>query len=110
MLFGFTGSKMDASFVFKKIKIAISKEIQGETDLKKSGIQHRSDGVIFLGYQFLGKYNDKLHWCCKQICIYNCMTFSLPIKRLVKKYVEKGFLQASSKNKTRKCVARRVDK
>jgi hypothetical protein len=110
MLFGFTGSKIDANYILEEIKIVIEKDIQMEMHLKKSGIKHHTKGIIFLGYRLLGVSIDKLNWGGTQRRINTRIKFFTPIKMLMNKYAEKGFLQVAKKGKNRKYVAKCVDK
>jgi hypothetical protein len=110
MLLGLIGPKIDALAIFERIKIAVDKELKMQIHLGKSGVEHHSDGVLFLGYRLLGNYDSKLNVGEKQRQVSNRIKFSVPTKRLLKKYMNKGFLQIAKKGKNVKYVARRVDK
>jgi group II intron reverse transcriptase/maturase len=110
MLLGFIGPKYDANSIFEDIKTAVDKIIKMEIHPEKSGIEHHSDGVLFLGYRLLGRYDDNVKWDGVQRRVSNHVKFSIPTKKLIKKYAEKGFLQIAKKGKNTKHVARRVDK
>lgn len=110
MLLGFIGSKSEALAILEEIKFAVDKELKMLIHPEKSGVKHHSDGVLFLGYNLLGKYDDKLNLGLTQRQVSNRVKFSIPTKRLIKCYVNKGFLQIAKKGKNTKYVGRRVDK
>ena len=110
MLLGLTGPKKDALAILEEIKIAVDKELNMQIHPEKSGIKHHSDGVLFLGYKLLGNYDAKFNYSEGQSRKSNHIKFSVPTKRLLKKYMDKGFLQIAKKGKNIKYVARRVDK
>lgn len=110
MLLGFIGPKSEALGILEEIKFAVDKELKMLTHPKKSGVKHHSDGVLFLGYNLLGKYDDKLNLGKTQRQVSNRIKFSIPTKRLIKRYANKGFLQIAKKGKNTKYVGRRVDK
>ena len=110
MLLGFIGPKCDANSILEDIKTAVVKIIKMEIHPEKSGIEHHSDGVLFLGYRLLGRYDDNVKWDGIQRRVSNRVKFSIPTRKLIKKYAEKGFLQIAKKGKNTKYVAKRVDK
>ena len=61
-------------------------------------------------YRLLGNYATKYLFKDNQSRKSNRIKFSVPTKRLLKKYMNKGFLQIAKKEKNIKYVARRVDK
>lgn len=110
MLLGLTGPKKDALAILKEIEIAVDKELKMQIHPEKSGVEHHSDGVLFLGYRLLGNYDAKFNYSGSQSHKSNRIKFSVPTKRLLKRYMNKGFLQKAKKGKNIKYVARRVDK
>lgn len=110
MLLGLTGPKSDALAILKEIKIAVDKELNMQIHAEKSGVEHHSDGVLFLGYRLLGNYDSKFTFGKVQRQISNRIKFTIPTRRLLKRYKNKGFLQIAKKGKNIKYVARRVDK
>lgn len=110
MLLGLTGPKKDAQAILKEIETAVEKELNMQIHPEKSGVKHHSNGVLFLGYRLLGNYDDKLNFDKSQRYVSNCIKFNVPMKRLLKRYIIKGFLQIAKKGKNVKYVARRVDK
>lgn len=110
MLLGLTGPKKDALAILKEIEIAVDKELNMQIHSEKSKIKHHSDGVLFLGYKLLGNYDVKFNYFDGQSRKSNRIKFSVPTKRLLKKYMNKGFLQIARKGRNIKYVARRVDK
>ena len=109
MLFGFIGSKQDAADIFEEIKADFEEELKMKIQSKKVGVNHYSDGVLFLGYWIFGNYNFTLNFAV-QSRNSNCLKFSIPIKILIKFYANKGFFQIAKKGKNTKYVGRRVDK
>jgi len=109
MLFGSSSSKSDALIVFEKVKIAIDQKLQLKLLSEKPSVQHHVDGVLFLGYYLFGRYSQKYYSNEKQCELSNRVKFFIPINKLTKKYVEKGFLQKAEKGKKLKYVARRVN-
>lgn len=110
MLLGLTGPKQDALTILKEIEHSLDEELNMQIHPKKSGVKHHSDGVLFLGYRLLGNYDSKYNFGESQIYMSNRIKFSVPIKRLCKKYMDKGFLQIAKKGKNVKYVGKRMDK
>jgi group II intron reverse transcriptase/maturase len=110
MLLGLIGPKKDAQAILKEIETAVDKELKMQIHPEKSGVKHHSDGVLFLGYRLLGNYDSKFNFGESQRRLSNRIKFSVPTKRLLKRYMNKGFLQRAKKGKNVKYVARRVDK
>jgi RNA-directed DNA polymerase len=110
MLLGLIGSKVDALSILQEIKDAVVKELKMEIHPEKSGVKHHSDGVLFLGYNLFGKYDDKYNFGGKQRHLSNRIKFSIPTQKLIKKYAGKGYLHKAKKGKNQKYVAKRVDK
>jgi hypothetical protein len=110
MLLGLIGPKKDAQAILKEIETAVDKELKMQTHPEKSGVKHHSDGVLFLGYRLWGNYDSKLNFGESQRQVSNRIKFTVPTKRLLKKYMNKGFLQIAKKGKNVKYVARRVNK
>jgi len=50
MLLGLVGPKQDAVTIFEGIKVDIEEKLSMKIQLKKAGVSHYSDGVMFLGY------------------------------------------------------------
>jgi Type II intron maturase len=110
MLLGFIGPKVNALSILKEIEDAVVKELKMEIHPEKSGVKHHSDGVLFLGYNLFGNYDDKYNFGGKQRHLSNRIKFSIPTQKLIKKYAGKGYLQKAKKGKNIKYVARCVDK
>jgi group II intron reverse transcriptase/maturase len=110
MLLGLTGPKQDAQVILKEIETSVDKELNMQIHPEKSGVEHHSHGVLFLGYRLLGNYDSKLNFGESQRQVSNRIKFSVPTKRLLKRYMNKGFLQIAKKGKNVKYVAKRVDK
>jgi group II intron reverse transcriptase/maturase len=110
MLLGLIGPKTDAVSILKEIETAVEKELNMQIHPDKSGVKHHSDGVLFLGYRLLGNYDAKYSFVDGQSRKSNHIKFSVPTKKLIKRYAAKGFLRVAKKGKNVKYVGRRVDK
>ena len=110
MLLGLIGPKEDALAILKGIEVAVEKELKMRIHPEKSGVEHHSGGVLFLGYRLLGNYDAKFNYGDTQRHVSNRIKFSIPTKRLLKRYMNKGFLQIAKKGKDIKYVVRRVGK
>jgi retron-type reverse transcriptase len=110
MLLGLLGPKKDALAILEDLKVTVEKELEMQIHPEKSGVEHHSDGVLFLGYRLLGNYDAKYNYSDGQSQKSNRIKFSVPIKRLLKRYMNKGFFQIAKKGKNIKYVARRADK
>jgi group II intron reverse transcriptase/maturase len=116
MLLGLIGPKSEALLILDKIKEAVESELKMEIHPTKSGVEHHSDGVLFLGYKLFGRYSAKFNLhdtkngSYAQRLFSNRIKFSIPTKQLIKHYADKGFFQVAKKGKNPKYVGRRVDK
>jgi len=110
ILFGLTSSKSDALAAREKIKIVLDKELKTVVYPKDFSIHHHSGGVMFLGYQLFGRYNQKFQFSNKHLCSSNRVKFIIPINTLIEKYIKRGFLHKSNKGKKLRYVARRINK
>lgn len=110
MLLGLIGFKVDALSILQEIKDAVVKELKAEIHLEKSGVKHHSAGVLFLGYNLFGKYDEKSNFGGKQRHLSNRIKYSIPTQKLIKKYADNLPLHKAKKGKNQKYVARRVDK
>ena len=89
MLLGLIGPKKDVLAILKEIEITVDKELNMQIHLEKSGVKHHSDGVLFLGYRLLGNYDAKFNYGDTQRNVSNRIKFSVPTKRLLKKYEQR---------------------
>ena len=107
-LLGYRGTKAQAKQIQQLILYFIENDLKMQVNVEKSGINHKQDGVMFLGYKI---------WLDKDITVRNsaeepqrrtrtCVKFSIPIERLFRKYAEKGFFQKPRWGKTKRLVAR----
>jgi group II intron reverse transcriptase/maturase len=111
-LLGFVGPKKDAFLVLQQIAAFVESELKMCLHPMKSGVKHHEQGTIFLGYHLLGCYTAKYQFNEErgQRVRSNWVKFNIPVKRLLKKYSEKGFVQIAKKGGNHKYVARRLDK
>ena len=113
LLFGYTGSKINAHRLTSLIMQELSC-LGINVNSEKSEIAHYSKGVQYLSYNIFGNYYPyrksgvKIH---VQRRVRPYLFFSAPVKKLVKRAKEHGFLMSNRKGKiNRKLVARRYDK
>lgn len=109
-LLGLIGSKQNTSAILKEIEITVDKKLNMQIHLEKSGVKHHSGRVLFLKYRLLGNYDAKFNYGDTQRHVSNRIKFSVPTKRLLKRYMNKGFLQIAKKGKNIKYIAKRVNK
>jgi hypothetical protein len=93
MLLGLLGPKKDALVILEDLKVTVEKELEMQIHPEKSGVEHHSDGVLFLGYRLLGNYDAKYNYSDGQSQKSNRIKFSVPIKRLLKRYMNKDFFR-----------------
>lgn len=107
-LLGYRGTKAQAKQIQQRILYFIENDLKMQVNVEKSGINHKQEGVMFLGYK---------KWLDKDITVHNrakesqrrtrtSLKFTIPIERLFRKYAEKGFFQKPSRGKTQRLVAR----
>lgn len=107
-LLGFRGSKADARCIRHMILNFIENQLRMRVNVEKTGIKHKSEGVMFLGYTI---------WLDKDVVVRNVageaqrrtrtgLKFTIPIKRLFQRYMDKGFFQRPSRGKTQRLVPR----
>jgi hypothetical protein len=78
MLLGLIGSKVGALSILEEVKSAVVKELKAEIHPEKSGVRHYSDGVLFLGYNLFGKYDEGNNFDEKQRHLNNRIKVSIP--------------------------------
>jgi len=83
----------------------------------KTGLKHRTEGTLFLGYKLFGDCLPQVLAGLDNRLLSNNIRFNIPVYKLLNRYKERGFLQISkkgsgSKNKMipQKFVGRRQDK
>jgi group II intron reverse transcriptase/maturase len=111
-ILGFVGPKKDAWTVLQEIAAFLELDLHMLLHKDKSGIRHHEEGTLFLGYHLLGNYEGRSHFRPEQQrrTRSSNVNFEVPLRRLLKKYAEKGFLTVAKKGNNVKYVARRVDK
>lgn len=109
-LIGYVGSKDTAKIIMQEILLFCEAILRMGINPEKTGIRHKKDGVIYLGY--------KLHLHSNSIPVgagqprktRNSVMFSVPLGRLFKTYAKKGFFQRSMNKNTERYVGKRQDK
>lgn len=116
MLFGFVGPKHKVYAIISEI-VAYLQNIGVEINTNKSGIKHHSKGVSFLSYNIFGNYTLRTkhkNKCSsdKQRVSRTTLHFSAPVKVLLQRARERGFLMSNKRGRkiNSKLVARRYDK
>lgn len=112
-IFGYTGPKIKAQMLTSIITQELS-YIGVRVNSSKSQIAHHSKGVQYLSYNIFGNYRLKSVGKIDdrgQRTIRTYLAFSPPVKKLVERAKERGFLMPNRRGKTNsKLVARRYDK
>ena len=111
-ILGFVGPKKDALTVLQEIAAFLEMDLHMSLHKDKSGIRHHEEGTLFLGYHLLGNSEGRSHFRPDHQTLIRSsnIKFEVPLRRLLKKYAEKGFLTVAKKGNNVKYVARRVDK
>ena len=108
-LLGYRGTKQEAREILGEILNFCESTLKMGVNPEKTGIAHKEDGVIYLGYKI---------WLDKEMTVGNSgqrttrtrMKFSVPLEKLYKKYAEKGFLKKAKRNSAIRYVAKKQDK
>lgn len=112
-IFGYTGPKVKAQKLTSIIAQKLS-HIGVRVNSEKSQIAHHSKGVQYLSYNISGNYRLKSGGKMDkrgQRTIRTYLAFSPPVKKLVERAKDRGFLMSSRRGKINsKLVARRYDK
>ncbi len=112
-IFGYTGPKIKAQMLTSIITQELS-YIGVRVNSEKSQIAHHSKGVQYLSYNIFGNYRLKSVGKIDdrgQRTIRTYLAFSPPVKKLVERAKERGFLMPNRRGKINsKLVARRYDK
>jgi retron-type reverse transcriptase len=116
-LLGYVGTKATAKDILTEILCFCEMELKMGINPSKTGISHKSQGVIFLGYKVWqqgestvgssGAFAPSKDGVQRQTR--TRLMFTIPVKQLFKKYANKGFFM-KAKNKEQRMVARRQDK
>lgn len=108
-LLGYRGTKIEAREILGEILNFCESTLNMGVNPDKTGIAHKEDGVIYLGYKI---------WLDSELTVRDQgqrtkrtrMKFTVPLERLYKKYAEKGFFQKAKKNKAIRYVGKKQDK
>jgi hypothetical protein len=109
-LLGYMGSKESAKKILQETLLFCESELKMGINPSKTGIKHKTEGVMYLGYKIM--LNSKtIPWKTGETRkLRSTMMFSIPIKKLYKRYAERGFFQKVKNNKTERYAGRRQDK
>ena len=109
-LLGFMGTKLTAKSILAEILWFCESELKMGMNPDKTGIRHRSQGVMFLGYKVWLDANVTVASSGPSRTTRTRLMFSVPVSKLFKKYADKGFFTKARKGTVDKYVARRQDK
>ena len=109
-LLGFIGTKSTAKSILAEILWFCESELKMGINPDKTGIRHRSQGVMFLGYKIWLDANNTVSSSGPSRATRTRLMFSVPVAQLFKKYADKGFFTKARKGTVDKYVARRQDK
>jgi group II intron reverse transcriptase/maturase len=113
ILFGYTGPKIKAQVLTSIITQELS-YIGVSINSEKSRIVHHSKGVQYLSYRIFGNYHLKSRGKVHkrgQRTLRTYLAFSPPVKKLLERAKERGFVMSNRRGKINsKLVARRYDK
>jgi hypothetical protein len=108
-LLGYRGTKQEAREILVEVLNFCETTLKMGVNPEKTGIAHKEDGVIYLGYKiWLDK--DMTLETSGQRTVRTRMKFSVPLEKLYKKYAEKGFFKKAKRNNAIRYVARKQDK
>jgi hypothetical protein len=110
ILIGIKGSKSLAYQVLQNLLHICQSYIGMECNKNKIYIKHHDDGIHFLGYHLYGKYQLKHNIKNNQRIFSDTIKFSIPVKIILNKLKDKGFIMINKKGNNTKYVARRMDK
>jgi group II intron reverse transcriptase/maturase len=111
-LIGYVGPKINAWIVLQQAAYFLESELKLQMHPTKSGVKHHEKGTLFLGYHLHGNYRLKPQYNKElgQRTRSNWIKFGIPVRKIFKRFAEKGFFQIAKKGKQTRYVARRVDK
>jgi len=109
---GIAGNKKQCFKILQEIFYYCEHDLKMKLNASKSGLKHRSEGTLFLGYRiFLGDRTIETGGkALQQRRTRTRMKFQIPVKRLYERYEARGFLQKAKKGNKGKYVPRRCDK
>jgi hypothetical protein len=126
---GIGGNKKECFKILQEIFYYCEHDLKMKLNASKSGLKHRSEGTLFLGYRiYLGDsginiINTTNHCSVNRTGVRTIetkaleerrsrtrMKFEIPVKRLYERYEARGFFQKAKKGNKGKYVPRRCDK
>ncbi|MEO1374953.1 MAG: reverse transcriptase domain-containing protein [Cyanobacteria bacterium J06635_10] len=108
-ILGYRGTKEEARRILQEVFYFCESTLLMGLNADKTGIAHKEDGIMFLGYKIWLDSNMSIEGDLKRASRTR-MKFTIPVERLYKKYSEKGYFQKGKKNKGSRHVARKQDK
>jgi retron-type reverse transcriptase len=113
-LLGFIGTKASAKAILTEILWFCEAELKMGVNSEKTGISHKSQGVMFLGYKIWQQGETTVGCGNYQRRSRTRLMFTIPVHKLFKKYSDKGFFIRAKKGNLggtgERTVARRQDK
>ena len=101
-------------FAYKTLSFIslISNSLGMKLNIEKTHVKHHEKGTLFLGYQIYGDYGHNIKWKKEKSQRVGdvVLKFGIPLKRLFKRFTDRGFFQLVKNRKSYKFVGKRVDK
>lgn len=102
------GNKKFACEVLTRVSIFLD-SLGLKLDIKKSGVNHYEKGVLFLGYNIIGKYPTEVLWKQWKF-IDRPLSLEIPVQKFFQRFVKQGFFQRIKSRKSFKFVGRKQNK
>lgn len=110
-LLGFVGPKKEALCILQKVVFFINVFLNLQVNVDKTKLLHHSRGVHFLGYNIVGNYSRVLmKKDSAQRTSITKLVFKVPTKKLINRYIDRGFLQYAKRGKKGRVVGCRQNK
>jgi hypothetical protein len=109
-LLGYMGSKESAKNILQSVLQFCESELKMGINPSKTGIRHRTEGVMYLGYKLWRNNQQIPAKAGEKRKARVSMMFTVPVEKLYKRYADKGFFQKVKPNQTERYAGRRQDK
>lgn len=109
-LLGYMGSKDSAREILQEILLFCESDLKMSVNSSKTGIKHRKEGVMYLGYKIWLNGGDIPRKIGDPRKSRSRLMFTIPVDKLYKRYADRGFFQKVSNNKSQRYAGRRQDK
>ena len=111
-ILGYMGSKESARMILQEILLFCEAELKMGINPSKTGVKHRTEGVMYLGYKVWSSSSSRTipTKTGKRRKVRAGLMFTVPVAQLYKRYADRGFFQRVKNNKTERYAGRRQDK